>query len=149
MGLDIGTKKIGVALSDEMGWTAQALETIHRKGIREDLTEIKRLIERYGVDEVVVGLPFTMAGKVGPQAMKVIEFSKILNDSLSVPVYYWDERLSTKAVTRILLNADLSRKKRKKVVDRMAAAFILQGYMDLKARQKSMVEESMNGEYRK
>lgn len=146
MGLDIGAKTIGVALSDEMGWTAQAFDTIHRKGLREDINAIKGLVEKYQVEEVVVGLPITMAGKIGEQALKVMDFSKRLTKALKVPVFHWDERLSTKAANRVLLDTDLSRRKRKRVVDRMAAALILQGYMDLKSRKKSGLREDFNGE---
>ncbi len=145
LGLDVGTKYIGVALSDEMGWTAQALTTIERKGIRPDLDAIQILIEDHGVEEVVVGLPIQMDGQVGIQAKMVIDFSQKLHNILKIPVFHWDERLSTKAVMRTLLEADVSRKKRKKVIDKMAAAFILQGYIDRKARHKTETKEDGNG----
>lgn len=145
LGLDVGTKYIGVALSDEMGWTAQALTTIERKGIRQDFDAIKILVEDHGVEEVVVGLPIQMDGQLGIQAKKMIVFSQKLHSVLKIPVFHWDERLSTKAAMRPLLEADMSRKKRKKVIDKMAASFILQGYIDRKARQKTETREEGNG----
>ncbi len=145
LGLDVGTKNIGVALSDEMGWTAQALTTIERKGIQEDIDAIQRLVHAYEVKEVVVGLPITMEGQVGIQANKVIAFSQKLHEGLRIPVFHWDERLSTKAATKTLLEADMSRKKRKKIIDKIAAAFILQGYIDRKARYKTENREDENG----
>ncbi len=145
LGLDMGTKYIGVALSDEMGWTAQALTTIERKGLQQDLAAIELLVEDHEVEEVVIGLPITMNGEVGIQAKKVLDFSQKLQQALTTPIFHWDERLSTKAVTKTLLKADMSRKKRKKVVDKMAAAYILQGYMDRKARDKTVTREDGNG----
>jgi putative Holliday junction resolvase len=145
LGLDVGTKYIGVALSDEMGWTAQALTTIERKGIRKDFDAIKILVEDHGVEEVVVGLPIQMDGQLGVQAKKMIDFSQKLHNVIKIPVFHWDERLSTKAAMRPLLEADMSRKKRKKVIDKMAASFILQGYIDRKARQKTETREEGNG----
>lgn len=141
----MGTKYIGVALSDEMGWTAQALTTIERKGLQQDFAAIEILVEDHGVEEVVIGLPITMNGEVGIQAKKVLDFSRKLRQALTIPIFHWDERLSTKAATKTLLKADMSRKKRKKVIDKMAAAYILQGYLDRKARDKTVTREDENG----
>jgi putative Holliday junction resolvase len=147
LGLDVGTKYIGVALSDEMGWTAQALTTIERKGLQQDIAAIQILVADHEVEEVVIGLPITMDGEVGIQAKKVLDFSQKLQQALIIPVFHWDERLSTKAATKTLLKADMSRKKRKKVIDKMAAAFILQGYIDRKAWDKAKNREGGNGSH--
>ena len=134
LGLDVGTKTIGVAVSDGMGWTAQGLETIR---VEEDETNqaiprLKELINTYEVDKLVVGLPKNMNGTIGPRGEACIEFAEELKQALGLEVIMWDERLSTMAAERVLLEADVSRKKRKKVIDKMAAVMILQGYLDSK-----------------
>ena len=134
MGLDVGSKTIGVAVSDDMGWTAQGVSTIIRKDLERDLEELKELATQYEVSEIIVGLPKNMDGTLGDQAEKVLTLAKKINASLALPVTLWDERFSTKAANRALLEADLSRKKRKKVIDKMAAVFILQGYLDSRTR---------------
>lgn len=136
IGLDVGTKTIGVAVSDGMGWTAQGLETIR---VEEDKTEqaiprLKELIDTYEVDKLVVGLPKNMNGTIGPRGEACIEFAEELKQALDLEVIMWDERLSTMAAERVLLEADVSRKKRKKVIDKMAAVMILQGYLDSKGK---------------
>jgi putative Holliday junction resolvase len=130
MGLDYGDKTIGVALSDELGWTAQGLETIRRKTPDKDAERIREIMEQYQVTEIVVGLPKNMNNTIGPRGEICIAFSQELQQKLQVPVHLWDERLTTVSATRVLLEADVSRKKRKAVIDKMAAALILQGYMD-------------------
>lgn len=135
LGLDIGDKTIGVAVSDEMGWTAQGLKTLIRKGFNEELSSIKEIIEEYGVKEILVGLPKNMNGSIGPQGKKVITFVERLKTALSLPVLLWDERLSTVRAEKVLLEADMSRKKRKGLKDKLAAQFILQGYLDRKATE--------------
>lgn len=135
LGLDIGNRTIGVAVSDEMGWTAQGLKTLIRKGFNEELSSIKEIIEEYGVKEVLVGLPKNMNGSIGPQGKKVITFVERLKTALPLPVLLWDERLSTVRAEKILLEADMSRKKRKGLKDKLAAQFILQGYLDRKATE--------------
>jgi len=130
MGLDIGSKTIGVALSDPMGWTAQGLEVIRRKKPEADLERLGQIIAEYGVEKIVAGLPKNMDGTLGHQAGQVLEFIEQTQSALSVPVLTWDERLSTVAAEKLLLAADVSRAKRKKVIDKMAAVFILQGYLD-------------------
>jgi len=130
MGLDVGDKTIGVAVSDLLGLTAQGIETIRRDEKVDYWQRLSELCRHYEVERIVVGLPKNMNGTLGPRAKKVTEFICHLQEKLSLPVEVWDERLSTVAVERTLLDADLSRKKRKKVIDKMAAVFILQGYLD-------------------
>jgi putative Holliday junction resolvase len=130
MGLDYGDKTIGVALSDELGWTAQGLEVIHRAKPGADVERLVTLVQTYGVTEIVVGLPKNMNNTIGPRGELAIAFSKELEERAGIPVRLWDERLTTVAATRTLLEADVSRKKRKQVIDKMAAQLILQGYMD-------------------
>lgn len=131
MGLDLGDKTIGVAVSDPMGWTAQAVEVIRReRNTGGEIQKLKELIDRYEVKMILLGLPKNMNGTVGERGQKAIEYASMLREKLGLPVEMWDERLSTVSATRILLEADMSRAKRKKVVDKMAAAVILQGYLD-------------------
>ena len=131
MGLDVGTKTIGVAVSDQLGFTAQGVSTIERRGIKKDLEELKKLIHTYEVSQILVGLPLNMNGSEGPRAKDIRAFAKDVEIGIEgIPVIFWDERLSTAGAERSLLEADLSRAKRKKVIDKMAAVFILQGYLD-------------------
>lgn len=134
MGLDIGTHTIGVAISDELGITAQGLKTLRRKSMEEDLKEIATIIRQFEIDKIVVGLPKKMDGTLGPQAEIVFQWIEVLKDKIHVPVVTWDERLSTVGASKILLEADLSRKKRKKVIDKVAAVLILQGYLEQSGR---------------
>ncbi|TBL81580.1 Holliday junction resolvase RuvX [Paenibacillus thalictri] len=130
MGLDYGDKTIGVALSDELGFTAQGLEVIRRKRDEPDINRIKELVRQYEVTEIIVGLPKNMNNTIGPRGELCIAFAEGLKEELQLPVHMWDERLTTAAAERTLLEADVSRRKRKLVIDKMAAAIILQGYMD-------------------
>lgn len=130
MGLDYGDRNIGIAVSDEMGWTAQGVEVIRRKSKKDDLERIRTLIHEYDIKELVVGLPRNMNGSLGPRAGKCQDFARLLQDETGLTVHLWDERLSTVAAERTLLEADMSRKKRKAVIDKMAAALILQSYLD-------------------
>lgn len=134
LGLDVGDKTIGVAVSDELGWTAQGVETIKRQSREKDLARIKELIARYQVGAIVVGLPKNMNGTIGPRAELCQAFGKLLEERTSLPVHMWDERLTTMAAERMLISADVSRQKRKTVIDKMAATLILQGYLDAKSR---------------
>lgn len=134
MGLDIGTHTIGVAVSDELGITAQGLKTLRRKSMEEDFKEIATIIGQFEIEKIVVGLPKNMNGTLGKQAEIVLKWIKILTDKIPVPVVTWDERLSTVEATKVLLEADLSRRKRKKVIDKVAAVLILQGYLDQSGR---------------
>ncbi|RLA85409.1 MAG: Holliday junction resolvase RuvX [Deltaproteobacteria bacterium] len=129
MGLDVGEKRIGVALSDQMGIIAQGLEVIERKG-SETLKRLREIALRYDVQEVVIGLPLRADGSLGVQAQKVMAFAEELKAVLGLPVRLWDERFSTQQAERILLQADQSRRKRRRVRDKLAAAIILQGYLE-------------------
>ncbi len=130
MGLDMGTKTIGVALSDERAVSAQPVKTLKRAGAAKDMEGLKGLVHEYSVERIVVGMPVNMDGSMGPRARAVLGFIERLKRQVRLPVSVWDERLSTVAVTRVLIEADVSRSKRKKVVDKLAAAYILQGYLD-------------------
>jgi putative holliday junction resolvase len=130
MGLDYGDKTIGVAISDLMGWTAQGIETIRRS--KGELDRLKELIAQYEVEEIVVGLPKNMDGSLGPRAQMSLEFVQLLIEVTGLPVHSWDERLTTVAAQRTLIAADVSRAKRKLVIDKMAAMLILHGYVDRK-----------------
>lgn len=134
MGLDVGTKTVGVAISDALGWTAQGIETIK---INEELEHfgierIKELVKEYDVTEFVVGYPKNMNNTVGPRGEASERYKKLLEETFHLPVKLWDERLTTMAAERMLIDADVSRKKRKAVIDKMAAVMILQGYLDSK-----------------
>ena len=134
MGLDMGTRTIGVAISDELGITAQGLKTLRRKSMEEDLKEIAAIVGQFEIGKIVVGLPKNMDGTLGKQAEMVLKWMKVLSDKIQVPVVTWDERLSTVGACKVLLEADLSRAKRKKVIDKLAAVLILQGYLDQSRR---------------
>jgi len=142
LALDPGTKRIGVALSDELGWTAQPLETYARKSLPADLAHIKELVREYDVREVVVGLPVRLSGRVGPEAQGVQQFMEHLQKALDIPVISWDERLTTKSAEQLLIEADVSRKKRKGAVDRVAAALILKSYLEHQSSSMSAHHQS-------
>lgn len=135
LGLDIGDRTIGVAVSDPLGLTAQGITTIRRKSTEKDLEEIKKICEEYSVESIVAGLPKNMNGTLGPQSEKVISFCDLIKEDINLPINMWDERLTTVAAHRAMLEADLSRAKRKKIVDKMAAIYILQGYLDSIAKK--------------
>lgn len=130
IGLDVGTRTIGVAVSDPLGFTAQGVTTIRRKSLEHDFIELEAIFKEYVVKEVVVGLPKNMNGSIGPQAELSMEFGRQLEERFNLKVIYWDERLTTMAANRIMIEADFSRKKRKSLVDKIAATYILQGYLD-------------------
>lgn len=130
MGLDVGDVRIGVAVSDLLGLTAQGIETYTRKDDAADMAHFKELAQRQDVERIVCGLPKNMNGTEGPQAEKVRAFAESLKEELALPLVFWDERLTTVSAERTLLEADMSRKKRRQVVDKIAAVVILQGYMD-------------------
>ncbi|MEH7202952.1 Holliday junction resolvase RuvX [Bacillus safensis] len=132
LGLDLGTKTLGVAISDEMGWTAQGIETIKIDEADGDfgLSRLSEIVAEYGADKIVLGFPKNMNGTVGPRGEASQSFAKVLENTYNVPVVLWDERLSTMAAEKMLISADVSRQKRKKVIDKMAAVMILQGYLD-------------------
>ncbi|CRK84242.1 Holliday junction resolvase RuvX [Neobacillus massiliamazoniensis] len=132
MGLDVGSKTVGIALSDELGWTAQGLKTLKINEEKNEFgfDEIGQLIKEYEVSKVVIGLPKNMNGSIGPRGEASQQYAKEIETKFAVETVLWDERLTTMAAERILLEADVSRKKRKKVIDKMAAMMILQGYLD-------------------
>lgn len=132
MGLDLGSKTIGVAVSDAMGWTAQGLETIKINEAVNDygIKRLGQIIKEHEVSEIVLGLPKNMNGTIGPRAEASQEFAKLLEKKFKLPVHLWDERLTTMAAERVLIEADVRRGNRKKVIDKMAAVMILQGYLD-------------------
>ena len=133
MGLDVGDRRIGVALSDEAGMVAFPFSVINRSSPAADIRRIVALVEEHGVGLVVVGLPRTLAGAVGPQAGKVQNFLERLQSEAAVPVLPWDERLSTAAVERMLISADVGRRRRRQVVDKLAASVILDSYLRCKS----------------
>jgi len=136
MSLDLGSKTIGVALSDELTITAQVLTSIHRTTLAKDLEAILRLVADHQAEELVIGLPINMDGSRGGAVDKVETFVEHLSTRLTIRIIPWDERLSTVAAERILLEGDLSRAKRRKVIDRLSAAIILQGYLDSRPRSQ-------------
>lgn len=127
--LDYGEKYIGVAVSDPLGITAQGVGVIRRQNLKQDLSQIRRYLEEYDVEEVVLGFPRNMDGTVGSKAREVLSFQETLAAKIDLPVLTWDERLTTAAARRTLLEADVSRKGRKKVIDKLAAVFILDSYL--------------------
>ncbi|WP_434796819.1 Holliday junction resolvase RuvX [Terrisporobacter vanillatitrophus] len=131
MGLDIGDKTIGVAVSDLMGLTAQGVTTIRRVGKKKDIEEIKKIISEKQVNKIVSGLPKNMNGTIGTQGEKVQKFCELLKQETNLPIEFWDERLSTVAAERSLIEGNVRRENRKKVIDMLAAVIILQGYLDL------------------
>lgn len=130
MGLDVGDKRIGIALSDEGAVIASPTETLERRGNRKDIADLLELARREDVCEILVGMPFSLDGSEGPRAKKVGRFIDALRAETDLPVTPWDERLTTVSAERALLEGDVSRAKRKKTIDRVAAALILQGYLD-------------------
>nr|WP_263313099.1 Holliday junction resolvase RuvX [Mammaliicoccus sp. Marseille-Q6498] len=133
IGLDVGSKTIGVAVSDAMGWTAQGIDTLRINEELEEfgIDELIKIIDQYDVDTVIIGLPKNMNNSIGPRGEASYHFKDVLEQARpDLKLVMWDERLSTVGAERTLLEADVSRKKRKKVIDKMAAVFILQGYLD-------------------
>jgi putative pre-16S rRNA nuclease len=130
MGLDLGTKTIGVAISDGLRLTATPLETIARKKFTQDADRLLQIIAEHNICGIVLGLPLNMDASEGPRSQSARAFGRNLKTKTKLPIAFWDERLSTSAVTRTLLAADVSRAKRAKVVDKLAASFILQGALD-------------------
>ncbi len=130
MGLDVGTHTIGIAVSDELRITAQGLKILKRKSMEEDFREMAAIIHQFEIEKIVVGLPKNMDGTLGKQAEKVLRWTETLKAEVQIPVVTWDERLSTVGASKVLLEADLSRRKRKRVIDKVAAILILQGYLD-------------------
>lgn len=135
MGLDVGDKTIGVSVSDLMGLTSQPVTTIKRVSKKKDIESLKEIIKEKQVIKIVSGLPKNMNGTLGPQGEKVLYFCELLKEETKIEIEFFDERLSTVQAERSLLEGDISRQKRKKVIDMLAAVIILQGYLD---RQKNI-----------
>ena len=139
MGLDFGSKTVGVAISDELLITAQGIEIIRRKDenkLRQTLARIEELIVEYGVTEIVLGYPKNMNDTLGDRVQKTEEFKEKLERRTGLPVVLWDERLTTVAADKLMMEAGIRRENRKDYVDQIAASFILQGYLDYKGNQK-------------
>ena len=135
LGLDVGAKRIGVAVSDPLGITAQGLETMQRKNKRMDFDYLRGLIQKYAVSEIVVGYPLRMSGAEGIQAEKMQQFAEELRKKFGLPIHLWDERLTSAEANRVLRESEISIKRRGEAVDRMAAVLILQSLMDAHANR--------------
>ncbi len=134
LGLDVGSRRIGIAVSDQLGITAQGLETLQRRNKRTDLAALEQVIREYAVREIVVGLPLRMSGAEGTQSDKMQLFAEELRKRFRLPVHLWDERLTSAEANRLLRETDLSIEKRAKAVDRMAAVLILSSWMENRGR---------------
>jgi putative Holliday junction resolvase len=130
LALDIGARRVGVAVSDPLGWTAQGLPTLARESDAQLIGALRGLVRELGVERVVIGLPKNMNGSLGPQARKALAFADALRAALALPVETWDERLTTVAARRSMAEGGLARRKRRGAVDRVAAQLILQGFLD-------------------
>ncbi len=136
LGVDYGSKRIGLAVSDGLSITAQGLDTLERTDTEEDITVLADLVSRRGIEEIVVGNPLNLDGSEGQAAEEAGKFADLLRERCGVPVRLWDERLSTAQAERAMLDADVSRRIRKKSRDRMAAQLILQSFMDAHGRNE-------------
>ena len=132
LALDVGTKTIGVAVSDELGIAAHGVTTIKRKELKRDLEALRKLIDEYKPCEILVGVPYRSDGAVGKSGREILKFAEEIRKAFQISVEFWDESYSTVSAEGLLLEADLSRKKRKKVIDKMAAVFILEEYLEKK-----------------
>ena len=137
LAIDFGARKIGLAVTDELGLTAQGLGTYYRSNKKADFDHFRRVIKQYGITEIVMGLPLRMSGAEGIQSDKMQGFAKDLHKRFRLPIHLWDERLSSAEANRLLRETDLSIEKRAKAVDRMAAVLILQGWMEQRAAAAS------------
>ena len=135
LGLDVGDKTIGVAVSDLLQFTAQGVKTIRRIGRKKDLDELATIIEEYDVKKIVIGLPKNMNNTIGPQGEKTMEFGTKIKNKFKIDVVYVDERMTTMSAQRVLIEGDVSRKKRKDLVDKVAATYILQTYLDMNRKE--------------
>lgn len=133
LGLDVGARRIGIAISDPLGITAQGLTTLQRRNRRYDLAELHKLLDEHEVREIVVGNPLRMSGQTGAQAEKMAIFAAQLEKSFAIPVHLWDERLSTAEAHRLLDETGIRDSRRKEVIDKMAAVLILQSFLDARA----------------
>lgn len=136
LGLDVGARRIGIAVSDPLGLTAQGLPTLHRRNRRYDHSELRKMVREYEVSEIVVGNPLRMSGQTGLQAEKMAAFAEQIEQELSLPVHLWDERLTTAEAHRLLDETGIGDARRKEVIDKMAAVLILQSFLDARAATK-------------
>ncbi len=143
LGLDVGGSKIGVAVSDALGYTAQGLLTFQRRSRMSDLRFIQRLIREHEVGEVVVGLPLKMNGTRSSQTNRILNFKNFLAKNLKIPVHTWDERLTTVQAIKILKRGHIRRKKRAPLIDKVAAVIILQGFLD----HKTIADDTEDASY--
>ena len=130
IGIDLGEKNIGIALSDQTGVIAQGKEVVRRTSDKQVIARIREILDEFKVKEIIVGLPINMDGTIGERAEDSIKFVQMLKKQINLPVKLWDERLSTKEVESVMIEAGVTRKKRKKLKDKLAAQIILQGYLD-------------------
>mgnify|MGYP000888376161 CR=1 FL=1 len=130
LGIDLGDKTIGLAVSDPSGLVSQPVKTVRRTEAERDIEAVKNVIDEYDIGKIVIGLPKNMNGSIGPQSEKTLAFAETLRGATGLEVISWDERLTTVAAERALLEADLSRRKRREVIDSVAASIILQGYLE-------------------
>jgi len=136
LGLDVGARRIGIAVSDPLGLTAQGLPTLQRRNRRYDQSELRRVVREYEVSEIVIGNPLRMSGQTGAQAEKMAVFAEQIQQELSLPVHLWDERLSTAEGHRLLDETGIRDARRKEVIDKMAAVLILQSFLDARAAKR-------------
>ena|SRR5690242_5579609 len=141
LGLDVGARRIGIAISDPLGITAQGISTLQRRNRRYDIVELRKLIAEHGIREIVVGNPLRMSGQTGTQAEKMGDFARHLKDEFSLPVHLWDERLSTAEAHRLLDETGIRDSRRKEVIDKMAAVLILQSFLDARAATRGSEHE--------
>jgi putative Holliday junction resolvase len=137
LALDVGARTIGLAVSDPLGITAQGLETIRRQNRKNDFDQLRRVIRKYAVAELVVGFPIRMSGAEGVQAEKMKEFAAALRAKFKLPVHLWDERLTTAEAQRVLRTTEMSIQRRAQVIDQMAATLILQSFLEARSNRKS------------
>ena len=130
IGLDVGDKTVGIAISDELGLTAQGLPTLRRERLAADLSYVQGVADEHSATRVIVGLPLNMNGTEGPRGAASRKFGDALGKLTGLPIEYWDERLTTAQAERVLLEADVSRRKRRQVIDKLAAQVILQSWLD-------------------
>jgi putative holliday junction resolvase len=134
LAIDYGTRRMGLAISDPLGITAQGLETLERKNRRSDFAHLARLLDHYQVREIVLGYPLRMSGEPGPHAERVVQFAQQLRRKFCLPVHLWDERLTSAEANRLLREAEVSIEKRARAVDRMAAVLILQSFLEARSK---------------
>ena len=135
LAIDYGARRMGLAVSDPLGITAQGLETLERKNKRSDFARLERTLREYGVSEIVLGYPLRMSGEEGAQSQKVSEFAETLRQKFQIPVHLWDERLTSAEANRLLREAEVSTRKRAQAVDRMAAVLILQSFLQARTNK--------------